>query len=389
VTVPRSVDVVVVGAGMIGAATAAALTAVGARVCVVDRTVPLAGTTAAGEGNILVSDKAPGPELDLALRSLDLWRTAADELGPGIEFEGKGGLVVAADQTQLRALDVAAGGLRAGGVSAEPCDADALRVLEPGLSRDLPGGMWFPQDSQVQPMAAATAYLARAVDGGATVVSDAPVLGLEVHSGRCTAVRTGKGTSDAGTVVLATGAWTGELAQRLGLHAPVSPRRGHILVTEPVPPIVRHKVYEAGYVDTIATPEGRSCSAVVESTLSGTVLIGSSREFVGFDSSPDIAVLGELARRAIALFPALHGVRAIRSYTGFRPATPDNLPLIGPDPEVAGLLYATGHEGAGIGLAPATAELVTAFVTGARPAVDPAAFAPARFALTATVGEPT
>lgn len=387
-TVPRTVDVVVVGAGMIGAATAAAVTAAGAQVCVVDRTGPLAGTTAAGEGNILLSDKAPGPELELALRSLALWRTAADELGPDIEFEGKGGLVVAADHKQLCALAAAADGLRPGGVSAEACDADALLAFEPDLSGDLPGGMWFPQDSQVQPMAAATAHLARAVDRGATVVADAPMLGIERHSGRCTAVRTGKGTIGCGTVVLATGAWTGELAQRLGLHAPVAPRRGHILVTEPVRPIVRHKVYEASYVDTIATPEGRSCSAVVEATLSGTVLIGSSREFVGFDTSPDVAVLGELARRAIALFPALYGVRAIRSYTGFRPATPDNLPLIGPDPEVAGLLYATGHEGAGIGLAPATAELVTAIITGAQPVVDPAAFAPARFTRTATVGGP-
>ncbi len=387
-SIPPTADVVIVGAGMIGCATAAMLTAAGRRVCVLDRTGPVAGTTSAGEGNILVSDKSPGVELDLALRSLELWHAAAAEFGPGIEFDAKGGLVVATDDTQLRAVGDAAALLRTAGVTADACDPAGLQAVEPQLSRDLPGGMWFPQDCQVQPMAAATAFLAHAVAGGAVMVPDAPVVGGDVRAGHCTAVRTSRGTVSADTVVIAAGVWSPEVAEHLGGHVPVRPRRGHIIVTEPVPALVRHKVYEADYVDTIASTDTLSCSAVVEATASDTVLIGSCREFVGVDRSPDRAVLAELARRAVRLFPALRTVRAIRSYTGFRPASPDNLPIIGPDPQVGGLLYATGHEGAGIGLAPATAELVTALLTGTAPAVDPAAFTPARFDRSGAMGAP-
>jgi D-hydroxyproline dehydrogenase subunit beta len=118
---------------------------------------------------------------------------------------------------------------------------------------------------------------------------------------------------------------------------------------------------------------------VVEGTASGTVLVGSSRDFAAFSARPDPEALAEMARRAISLFPFLGTVRTIRAYTGFRPASPDHLPIIGPDPAVPGLYHATGHEGAGIGLAPATAELVAALIDGKEPAVDAAPFAPARF----------
>jgi glycine/D-amino acid oxidase-like deaminating enzyme len=172
------------------------------------------------------------------------------------------------------------------------------------------------------------------------------------------------------------------VADRLGTSVPVWPRRGRILVTEPLPAgVIGHKVYEADYVGAVASDSAAlQCSAVVEGTASGTVLIGSSRDAAGFSAAPDPAALAEMARRAMGLFPFLAAVRAIRSYTGFRPASPDHLPVIGPDAEVPGLFHATGHEGAGIGLAPATAELITALVAGTTSAVDPAPFAPGRFA---------
>ena len=162
------------------------------------------------------------------------------------------------------------------------------------------------------------------------------------------------------------------MARRLGSDLPVRPRRGHILVTEPLPPAIRHKVYECDYVAAVGSDDDAlACSAVVESTASGTVLIGSSRDFGGAlpgtgqrPVPPDAGVLAAMARRAIALFPFLHRVRAIRAYTGYRPACRDHLPVIGADPLVAGLYHATGHEGAGIGLAPATAELLAGIIDG-------------------------
>jgi D-hydroxyproline dehydrogenase subunit beta len=383
---PRSADAVVIGAGMVGAATAAALAATGRRVVVVDRSGPLGGTTAAGEGNILVSDKLPGPELELALRSVALWRKSADREG-GFEFEAKGGVVAAHDEAQLAALLDLTERQRAAGVEVRPLDPGGLRDAEPRIGPGLAGGAFYPQDSQVQPMKAVLAFLRRARRDGARVVSGASVLTLERGpDGRAVALVTSRGRVAAPVVVNAAGPWSGEVATRLGASVPVWPRRGRILVTEPLPAaVIRHKVYEADYVGAVVSDSAAlQCSAVVEGTASGTVLIGSSRDAAGFSAAPDPAALAEMARRAVRLFPFLAGVRAIRSYTGFRPASPDHLPVIGADAGVPGLFHASGHEGAGIGLAPATAELITALVAGTVPPVDPAPFAPARFALEAS-----
>jgi D-hydroxyproline dehydrogenase subunit beta len=396
---PRSADAVVIGAGMVGAATAAALAATGRRVVVVDRSGPLGGTTAAGEGNILVSDKLPGPELELALRSVALWRKFADEVGEaegfavahaaggagrlegGFEFEAKGGVVAAHDEAQLTALLDLAERQRAAGVEVRPLDPGGLRDAEPRIGPGLAGGAFYPQDSQVQPMQAALAFLGRARRGGASVAGGADVLALvRGPDGEVAGLVTSRGRVAAPVVVNAAGPWSGEVAARLGTSVPVRPRRGRILVTEPVPAVIRHKVYEADYVGAVVSDSAAlQCSAVVEGTASGTVLVGSSRDAAGFSAAADPAALAEMARRAVRLFPFLSRVRAIRSYTGFRPASPDHLPVIGADAAVPGLFHATGHEGAGIGLAPATAELITALVTGTPPPVDLAPFAPARF----------
>jgi glycine/D-amino acid oxidase-like deaminating enzyme len=377
---PAAAEVVVIGAGLVGAACAHALASAGRGVCVVDRAGPIAGTTAGGEGNILVSDKVPGPEARLALRSARLWQELADRAAGRFEFERKGGLVVAHDDEQLAALAALAQAQRDDGVDADFLDRPGLRAAEPHISPGLPGGVFYPQDGQVQPMLAASWLLAEASRLGARLAWGADVLAGE-GDGRITAVRTSRGRIAAGAVVNAAGPWSGLVAERLGGRLPIRPRRGHVLVTEPLPPLIRHKVYESDYVTTVMSDsDDVVCSAVVEGTRAGTVLIGSSREFAGFDRRPSLRIMAAMSARATAIFPFLTGVRVLRSYVGFRPASPDHLPLIGPDIAVSGLYHASGHEGAGIGLAPGTAELVTALLAGSTPPVDPAPFAPARLA---------
>jgi D-hydroxyproline dehydrogenase subunit beta len=376
----RCPDVVVIGAGVIGAACAHALTDVGLRVTVLDRGSVASGTTGAGEGNILVSDKLPGPELQLALLSRRLWSELDEATALGAELEAKGGLVVADDPAGVQALGRLAAAQRDAGVEALEVRSDELTELEPELARDLHGGFLYPQDMQVQPMLAAARLLDAARRKGAEVRLGEAVTALRRSGERVTGVVTASGDIAAGAVVNATGAWASEVASLAGVSVPILPRRGFILVTEPLAPVIRHKVYEAGYIaDVASSAEGLETSAVVEGTASGTVLIGASRERVGFDRTVSMGTLARLAAQAIRLFPMLARVRALRFYRGFRPYCPDHLPVIGPDPRAPGLLHACGHEGAGIGLAPATGRLIAECLTGRPSSVSLEPFTPERF----------
>jgi len=372
--------VVVVGAGIVGAACAFYASRAGLQVTVLERGSVAAGTTGAGEGNLLLSDKAAGPELQLALRSAQLWNSLGDELGgEAFELERKGGVVVAGSADGLAALRAFAAEQHAAGVESVSLDAGQLRDVEPHLSPALAGGAFYPDDMQVQPALAAAALLAAARAHGAEVRTGVEVLGSELTAGRLTGVRTSAGVLPADYVVNAAGTWGGEVSARLGGEVPILPRRGFVLVTEPLPRVIRHKVYSADYVANVASDNaGLELSPVVEGTRSGTVLIGASRERVGFDRTISIPVVRQLAAQAVRLFPVLAGISLLRVYAGFRPYCPDHLPVIGADPRVAGLLHACGHEGAGIGLAPATGELIADLITGRPTGVDPAPFAPER-----------
>jgi glycine/D-amino acid oxidase-like deaminating enzyme len=373
-------DVVVIGAGIVGASCAHQLADAGLHVTVLERGSVAAGTTGAGEGNILVSDKPPGPELELALLSHRLWRDLEAKTAAAIELERKGGLVVAPDPAALEGLRALAGAQAAAGVTSELVSAERLKELEPGLAADLPGAVLYPEDMQVQPMLAAAHLLAGARAHGAEIRLGEPVTALRRSGERIAGVVTPRGEIAAGAVVNATGAWASETAALAGVHVPILPRRGFILVTEPLGGVIRHKVYDAAYVAGVASSAASlETSAVVEGTRSGTVLIGASRERVGFDRTIATPVLARLARQAIRLFPMLARVRALRAYRGFRPYCPDHLPVIGPDPRAPGLLHACGHEGAGVGLALATGRLIAECVAGRPASVSLASFAPERF----------
>ncbi|MFJ9517148.1 NAD(P)/FAD-dependent oxidoreductase [Kitasatospora sp. NPDC101801] len=371
-------DVLVIGAGVVGAACAYYAARSGLTVTVVDRGPVAGGTTGAGEGNLLVSDKEPGPELDLALLSTGLWRTIAEELGERLEYEAKGGLVVASAEAGMTALRAfAAEQAKAGVVSAE-IPGDRLAELEPHLAPGLAGGFHYVQDAQVQP-ALAAAHLLRA--SGASIRLGETVTAIRTGpSGEVLGVTTDRGRIDAPAVINAAGTWGGELAGLAGVALPVLPRRGFVLVTEPLPRIVRHKVYAADYVADVASGSAAlQTSAVVEGTPAGPVLIGASRERVGFDRTLSVEVLHRLAANAAALFPVLRTVAVQRAYRGFRPYLPDHLPAIGADPRVPGLYHACGHEGAGIGLAPATGLLIARQLTGERTELDLTPFRADRF----------
>jgi glycine/D-amino acid oxidase-like deaminating enzyme len=268
------------------------------------------------------------------------------------------------------------------GVHGEVLDADALRREEPHAAHDLPGGVLYPGDAQLEPRLATAALVRAAVAAGATVTLDTPVERIvREPSGRATGVQTARGLIGADAVVVASGVWTKALLQTCGLQVPVTPRKGQIVVLERSPVVFRRKLSEAGYAAAVESSDAAlQIAMVVESTGSGTTLLGSSRQHVGFDRDVDIAVAGTIAARAARFFPVLHDARALRVYAGLRPLTPDHIPIIGPFADAPNVCVATGHEGAGIGLAPATGELVADWYTGAPTQVPLAWFSPDRFA---------
>ncbi|WP_035738235.1 NAD(P)/FAD-dependent oxidoreductase [Glycomyces arizonensis] len=385
-------DVAIVGAGIVGAACARALARAGMSVVIVDRGAPAAATSASGEGNLLVSDKAPGPELDLALLASAHWpRLAAelaDELGdsfPAVEYERKGGVVVATTEAGAGPLRDFARGQAEVGVETEDLSVAEALELEPHLNPEITAAVHYPQDAQVQPVIAAEALLASARRSGARILPHREVVGaLRDAAGRITGIRTAAEEIHAGAVVVAAGPWSGAVAESLGAELPVHPRRGMVLVTARMHQKVFHKVYDGDYFGATQSADAAlQTSSVVESTPGGTVLIGSSRQQIGFDDRLDVAVLAAVARKALRLFPFLETTPVIRAYGGFRPYIPDHLPVIGEDHRHPGLWYATGHEGAGIGLAGVTGELIGALLTGAEPAIDPGPFSPSRPSLAA------
>ncbi|UOW01953.1 FAD-dependent oxidoreductase [Agrococcus sp. SCSIO52902] len=379
--------VLVIGAGVIGAACALRLSQAGAEVLLVDRSGVAAETSSRCEGNVLVSDKSADASLraeaELAIASNAMWRELAAQLdaergdGPATEFEAKGGIVVAFPGN-AEALERFADGQRSIGIRAHAVDRAALADLEPDLAPEVALGVHYPDDAQVQPSLATQSMAAAALRRGARLVR-AEVTGARLQGERIVGVETTAGPIDADAVVVCAGPWSGEVSARLGGAIDIRPRRGTILVTTPMPQRIRHKVYDADYVGAVGSGAAElQTSTVVESTPAGTVLIGSSRERVGFDETGTLPALAEIAAKATRLFPFLADVQLLRTYSGFRPYARDHLPVIGPDLRVAGLFHAAGHEGAGIGLAPATAALIAHHVLGAAAPLDAAPFLPSR-----------
>ena len=375
-------DVVVIGGGIVGAAGAYYLAMAGVRVRVVERDFAASGTSRACDGLILFSDKTSAAELALAKVSVGLWAELAETLEADFGYASTGTLVLHETEEGLAAGQRKVAELQPAGVRAEIVDATGLRGLEPNLAPDLAGAVYYLDEAQVDSRAATLAMLDAAQRLGATLQAGTELTGVRLGAeGRVVAVTTKQGEIPAAAVVCAAGVWSNEIARSVGIELPVQPRKGHILVTARAPDLIAHPMLEGSYAASVqSAAEGVQVALVAEMTSGGTVLLGSSREFVGFDRSVSPAVVQAIAARAVRFLPRLAQTSIIRSYAGLRPWSPDHLPLVGPVEGVPGLYLATGHEGAGIGLAPVTGQIIADWVVGGRAPALAEAVRPGRFA---------
>jgi len=361
-------DAIVVGAGIVGAACAATLARDGWRVTVLDREFAAAGTTSVGMGHVVVMDDSP-EQLALTAYSAQLWRDLRPQLDARAEFDACGTLWIAEDAIQLDAVEQKKATYRAARVAADVIDARELREAEPGLRDDLLGALLVPDDAVIYPPGATIQLLDLARRSGATVRE-----GVDVREIVPNGVRCGNETLHADIVVNAAGAAAPALTPGL----PILPRKGHLAITDRYPDLCRHQIVELGYLTSAHAMTSESVAFNVQPRSTGQVLIGSSRELVGWDASLNHAILGKMLARAAQLMPALRDVSIIRTWTGFRPATPDKLPLIGRWDPVPGVWVAGGHEGLGITMSLATAEIIADQIAGRAPQVEAAPFSPMR-----------
>ena len=364
----NTADVVIIGGGIIGASCAYFLSEKGLDVHLLERHFPASGTSRACDGLVLLWDKTPGAELALAKQSLSLWNQLNETLDTGFGFEHAGTILFAEEDVHLQAGQEKAEMIRQNGQRAEVLDAHALQNLEPELASDLAGGVLFPDDLQIDPRRATLALLTAAQERGLKLHTETEVSEIkrEAHgdSPICGVV-TQEAEISTPAVVCAAGVWSMDIAQMVGLDLPIKPRKGHILVTARTPGFINHPLLEGAYVTTVqSAADNLQVALVAEMTGTGTILLGSSRQFTGDDRSVSIDVIQAIANRAIRFLPRLANVQVIRSYAGLRPWSPDHLPLIGPVQSIPGFYLATGHEGAGIGLAPITGKLISNWVTG-------------------------
>jgi D-hydroxyproline dehydrogenase subunit beta len=364
-------DVAIAGGGIVGVACALACAQRGLSVALVERDVLGSGATAAGMGHIVVMDDSEA-QFALTRYSQQLWHQMAPQLPASVEYEQRGTLWIAADREEMEAAERKHAWYGERSVPCELLTANQLRKTEPNLAEGFAGALLVPEDAVVYPPTVALALAQRAKALGARLV-----LGRAVRKIVAGILELDDGTEvRAQRVILVLGAESVALKPEL----PIRKRKGHLVITDRYPGFVNHQLVELGYLKSAHSASGESVAFNVQPRQTGQLLIGSSRQFGVDDPEVDQHILSAMLERARLYLPAVARLSAIRVWTGFRAATPDKLPLIGPDKNDPALWLATGHEGLGITTSLGTAELIADLLTNQRPAIAPEPYLPARYA---------
>lgn len=362
-------DVAIVGAGIVGAACAREFARRGMRVIVMDRAFTGGGATAAGMGHVVVMDDSEA-QFALTRYSQQLWAQLRPELPNDVEYEQCGTIWVAADEEEMTEVKRKHGYYSARGVRAEILYVERLKELEPNLRSELAGGLLVPEDVVVYPPCAAQFLMHDAQKNGAHVMTDAAV--EEMGSER---IRLADGAEIRAAVLVNA---CGADAARLTPGIEVKKRKGHLVISDRYPGFVRHQLVELGYLKSAHSVSSDSVAFNVQPRRTGQILIGSSRQYGCEHSEVEHQMLVRMIARAKEYMPSIAQCSALRAWTGFRAATSDKLPLIGPSSLDTSVFLATGHEGLGITTSLGTARLLVDLITGAKSEILVEPYLPAR-----------
>ena len=365
----KTYDVVIIGAGIVGSACAAECAREGLTVAIVEAAIIGGGATAAGMGHLTVMDDSEA-QFALTRYSQQLWDQMSDALPREVEHDACGTIWVAVDDEEMAEVRRKEKFYAERGVKTEVLDAQSLAEAEPNLRPGLVGGLRVPGDSVIYPPCAAQFFVEQANAKGAALFLGKAVDKIDREGVR---LRDGS-TIAAGLVVNSAGSASPVLTR--GLE--VKKRKGHLVITDRYPNFVRHQLVELGYLKSAHSMTSESVAFNVQPRKTGQLLIGSSRQFGVDDSHVDNAIVTRMLERAVEYLPGLGKLSSLRAWTGFRAATPDKLPLIGPDAEHERLYLATGHEGLGITTSLATAKLLVDQIVNRESAIPVTPYLPAR-----------
>ena len=367
----KTYDAIIIGAGIVGSACAAECAREGLSLALVEAGIVGGGATAAGMGHLVVMDDSEA-QFALTRYSQQLWDEISDELPREVEHDACGTIWIAADDEEMVEARRKERFYSDRGVKTEILDSHSLAEAEPNLRPGQFGGLRVPGDSVIYPPCAAQFFVDQATAKGAQLF-----LGAAVEAITADGVRLRDGTSiSAGLIVNSAGCSSPVLTRGLS----VKKRKGHLVITDRYPNFVRHQLVELGYLKSAHSLTAESVAFNVQPRQTGQLLIGSSRQFGVEDSTVDTAILTQMLDRAVAYLPGLGKLSSLRTWTGFRAATPDKLPLIGPHTEHERLYLATGHEGLGITTSLATAKLLVAQIMNRETAIPVTPYLPARMA---------
>lgn len=360
-------DVLVIGGGIIGCSIAYYTAKSGRDVSILEKGEFVSGTSSRCDGNILAIDKDPGFDSQMSLLSQKLVDELSRELEHPFEYRAPGSILVCESDEEMEAAQQWVNRQKAAGLPFRMLDRQDIREESAFFADDLLGGLECATDSTVNPYLLAFSLLEDAKKMGANAYKQTEVRSMKKQQDSGSfIIETSNGVFTADHVVNAAGVWAPSLGRMLDLTIPIEPRKGHIIVASRQQHVGVRKVMEFGYliskfggerrVDPLTEKYG--VALVFEPTESQNFLIGSSREFVGFNTKVNNEIIKCIANRAIRFYPKMADMMVIRSYAGLRPWTEDHLPIVSRVDEVPNYYIAAGHEGDGISLAAVTGKLV-------------------------------
>ena len=381
-------DVIIVGGGIIGCSIAWQLGKKGKKVLMLERGDTADGSAGATDGFVGCHTKKPGPQLDLAIQSIRMFDEIREELGGDVDYEiGAGGMQPVEDREQWDILAQMVEKQQKSGVDVRMITAEEAFEIVPQLSRDICGALYSPSANKINPLKLTFAFLRLAKECGVEVVNGALVNGFLIENGCCKGVISTKGEFRASAVVNCCGSWAGKVAKLAGLDLPIKPRKGQLAVTEPIGFYMSPTLQCARYNVIKFRPESIKDETVLRlgssmnivQTADGGLVFGGTREFVEFQDENTFEAIETMCKRVLRFLPGLKDLSVIRFFSGFRPYTPDGLPLLGEVSTLPGFYMAAGHEGDGIAMSPITGKLMAELIAEGKPSYNIDAFSPNRF----------